>query len=350
MNRFQAVLDRQREFFFSGASRSHAWRMDQLGRMERLLRESLQALSDALLEATGNRGVVHNAMYGTEPQQSPDFARMISTHDTECVASSMLPDKVVHGGRYDVADRHVGPTVLHPSTWDDPAMPQEVFGPVLPVLHYDFDATPRPCSWATPTRCSMCSRPTRARTSRRTCRSFRSEHMRISTRRRWLAAAAALPLGAALPGCASSGATPPGPGMKASTTYLHLLAKVPMFRGMSSEQLQWVIDHSREWSVEPGAEVASSQRGVASFWTLLDGGWRLEVSGRAIDASHADPAKWYGGRDMAALALPPTRLVATRSSYVMEIAQPELDEMLRRGLPLAPHLRAGLDFYRTLVR
>ncbi|WP_326537192.1 hypothetical protein [Pseudorhodoferax sp.] len=170
------------------------------------------------------------------------------------------------------------------------------------------------------------------------------------TRRHWLAAAAALPLGTVLPGCAASGATPPGPGMKASVTYLHLLAKVPMFRGMPNEQLQWVIDHSREWSVEPGAEVASSQRGIDSFWTLLDGGWRLEVGGRNVDAGHADPAKWYGGRDMLALGLPPTRLVATRPSYVMEIAQPELDEMLRRGLPLAPHLQAGLDFYRSLAR
>ncbi len=351
MNRFQPVLDRQREFFFSGASRSHAWRMDQLGRMERLLRENQQALCDALyqdfrkppfeqlfeitvplgvvsyyrnnlaelmapqpvpipkgLEAAGNRGVVHKepygvtlvigpfnapilllldpaiaalaagntvvlkpanttprvaallaelvpryfapeavsivtggreeiasllelpfdfifftgssnvgkvvmraaaehltpvvlelggqnptvvdetanldiavdriawghnaisgqwciapgyvyvhrsiaddfiarlkrsltAMYGADPQQSPDFARMISTHDTERVASYILPDKVVHGGRVDVADRYVEPTVLYPSTWDDPAMQQEVFGPVLPVLPYDdFDA------------------------------------------------------------------------------------------------------------------------------------------------------------------------------------------------------------------
>lgn len=169
-------------------------------------------------------------------------------------------------------------------------------------------------------------------------------------RRRWLGAMAVLPLGSVLPGCAASGATPPGPGMKASITYLHLLAKVPMFRGVDNEQLQWVIDHSREWSVEPGAEIASSQRGMDSFWTLLDGGWRVELDGRSAEAGHADPARWYGGRAMQALNLPPSRLVATRSSYVMEIAPAELDEMLRRGLPLAPHLQAGLDFYRTLAR
>ena len=84
------------------------------------------------------------AMYGEDPQRSPDLARMISEHDAERVASYILPDKVVHGGRFDIADRYVEPTVLYPSNWEDPAMQQEVFGPVLPVLPYeDFDAMVR---------------------------------------------------------------------------------------------------------------------------------------------------------------------------------------------------------------
>lgn len=76
-------------------------------------------------------------MYGENPSRSPDFARMISTHDTERVASYILPEKVVHGGRFDVAARYVEPTVLFPSDWNDPALQQEVFGPVLPVIAYD---------------------------------------------------------------------------------------------------------------------------------------------------------------------------------------------------------------------
>ena len=75
-------------------------------------------------------------MYGIDPQHSPDFARMISGHDAQRVASYILPEKVVHGGRFDVPARYVEPTVLYPSTWDDPALQQEVFGPVLPVMPY----------------------------------------------------------------------------------------------------------------------------------------------------------------------------------------------------------------------
>ncbi len=152
-----------------------------------------------------------------------------------------------------------------------------------------------------------------------------------------------------LAGCAQPTATPPGPGMTPSVTYLHLLAKVPFFAALSREQLQWVIDHSREWAVAPGAEIASSSRGGDSLWVLLDGSWRVEQGDRSITAGHADPAKWYGGRDMLALG-GSTRLVATARSYVMQIAQAELDEMLRRGFAIGPQLDSGLAFYRGWIR
>lgn len=75
-------------------------------------------------------------MYGKDAKQSPDFARMISEHDTERVASYIQADKVVIGGDFDIGERYVAPTVLYPSDWGDPALQQEVFGPVLPVLPY----------------------------------------------------------------------------------------------------------------------------------------------------------------------------------------------------------------------
>jgi len=76
-------------------------------------------------------------MYGEDPSESPDFARMISEHDTERVASYIIPEKVILGGRYNVKERYVEPTILYPSTWEDPAMQQEIFGPVFPILVYN---------------------------------------------------------------------------------------------------------------------------------------------------------------------------------------------------------------------
>lgn len=79
-------------------------------------------------------------MYGDDPSQSPDFARMISEDDAERVASYIVEDQLVLGGRFSVEDRYVEPTLLYQAAWDDPATQQEVFGPVLPILRYgDLD-------------------------------------------------------------------------------------------------------------------------------------------------------------------------------------------------------------------
>lgn len=48
MNRYQSLLNRQREFFFTGEPRSAAWRLQQRAQMEKLLRDNQQALCDAL--------------------------------------------------------------------------------------------------------------------------------------------------------------------------------------------------------------------------------------------------------------------------------------------------------------
>lgn len=152
-----------------------------------------------------------------------------------------------------------------------------------------------------------------------------------------------------LAGCAQSTVAPPGPGMTPSVTYLHLLAKVPFFAALSRDELQWVIDHSREWAVAAGAEIATTRRGGDRFWVLLDGEWRIEQGERSASAGRADAANWYGGRDMLALG-GSTRIVATARSYVMEIAQADLDEMLRRGFAIGPQLERGMAFYRGWIR
>lgn len=93
-----------------------------------------RSIADAFITRL-KQALIH--MYGEDPRLSPDFARMISAHDTERVASYIVPEQVVHGGRFDVPGRYIEPTVLYPAAWTDPAMQQEVFGPVLPVIPYD---------------------------------------------------------------------------------------------------------------------------------------------------------------------------------------------------------------------
>lgn len=154
----------------------------------------------------------------------------------------------------------------------------------------------------------------------------------------------------ALPGCARP-STPPRAGFKASTTYLHLLAKTPFFTALTRAQQQLVIDHSKEWSVAPGTEITSSAEAPDNFWVLLDGGWQVEYAGKSVKAGHADPAKWYGGSDFAALPSPagPSRLVATVQSYVMHISVAELSSMRAQGFAFDRHLQDGMRFYRAFL-
>src|SRR5690606_12958522 len=48
MNPFQDILDRQREFFLGDSTKPASWRLDQLDRMERMLRDNQEAFCAAL--------------------------------------------------------------------------------------------------------------------------------------------------------------------------------------------------------------------------------------------------------------------------------------------------------------
>jgi aldehyde dehydrogenase (NAD+) len=48
MNQFQDVFDRQKRYFATGVTRSHAWRIEQLDRMARLVGENEAALQRAV--------------------------------------------------------------------------------------------------------------------------------------------------------------------------------------------------------------------------------------------------------------------------------------------------------------
>ncbi|MFJ1253300.1 hypothetical protein [Cupriavidus sp. CuC1] len=169
--------------------------------------------------------------------------------------------------------------------------------------------------------------------------------------KRWIQLACAAMLPALLPACEAQpprqgdAAISQGKPMKASKTYLYLLKKTPFFTGLSTAQLRWTIDHSREWEVEPGTVITQcAGAAAADAWVLLDGGWQLEHDGRAYPAGHADPGKWFSARQASGTC----RLVATGHSYVMQIARAEFDAMLAQGFAFGKHLDAGYRYYAEI--
>ncbi len=72
--------------------------------------------------------------YGADPQQSPDYGRVINVRHHRRLCKLLESGEVVAGGQVDEADRYIAPTILRDVSPDSPVMADEIFGPILPVL------------------------------------------------------------------------------------------------------------------------------------------------------------------------------------------------------------------------
>ena len=75
--------------------------------------------------------------YGENPQKSPDYGRIVSSRHFDRLTKLLTSGTIYHGGQHDQADRFIAPTVLVNVSPDSPAMQEEIFGPILPVLEVD---------------------------------------------------------------------------------------------------------------------------------------------------------------------------------------------------------------------
>jgi aldehyde dehydrogenase (NAD+) len=72
--------------------------------------------------------------YGTDPQQSPDYGRIVNARHFDRLTGLLASGDIYHGGQHDRADLYIAPTILVNVTPGSPVMQEEVFGPILPVL------------------------------------------------------------------------------------------------------------------------------------------------------------------------------------------------------------------------
>ncbi|MBD3316983.1 MAG: aldehyde dehydrogenase family protein [Chitinivibrionales bacterium] len=78
-----------------------------------------------------------DSFYGDDPSKSRDYARIINRRHFERLRRLLSSGTVIIGGDYDNEALYMAPTVLDDVTWEAPAMREEIFGPILPVLGYD---------------------------------------------------------------------------------------------------------------------------------------------------------------------------------------------------------------------
>lgn len=80
------------------------------------------------------------AAYGSNPKESPDYARIVNSKNWSRLASMIEPDKVVFGGQTDAESCYIAPTLIEETNLDSLIMKDEIFGPLLPILSYESEA------------------------------------------------------------------------------------------------------------------------------------------------------------------------------------------------------------------
>lgn len=74
--------------------------------------------------------------YGEEPLSNPDYGKIVNEKHFARILGLIEEDKLVCGGACDRETLRIEPTVLSGCTWQSPAMEEEIFGPVLPILTF----------------------------------------------------------------------------------------------------------------------------------------------------------------------------------------------------------------------
>lgn len=90
-------------------------------------------IKEALLNSM--RQVVKE-FYGSIPQQSPDYGRIINQNHFARLIQYLPQGQIVVGGDYDEKDLYIAPTILTELAPDASVMQEEIFGPILPVLEF----------------------------------------------------------------------------------------------------------------------------------------------------------------------------------------------------------------------
>ncbi len=78
--------------------------------------------------------------YGKNPIESPDFARIVNTKNCQRLVDMIEPKKVIFGGKSDIKNCYLDPTLIEESLEYSQVMEDEIFGPILPIIAYENEA------------------------------------------------------------------------------------------------------------------------------------------------------------------------------------------------------------------
>ncbi len=79
--------------------------------------------------------------FGENPHLNGEYPHMINEHHFKRIVALVEgaradPERIVHGGREDLASLRIEPAIVEGVEWGDPVMEEELFGPVIPVISW----------------------------------------------------------------------------------------------------------------------------------------------------------------------------------------------------------------------
>ncbi len=89
-----------------------------------------QKFVDAFIKTT-------KEFFGEDPQKSPDLGRIINEKHFLRLTKLLEKGNILMGGKTDINDLYIAPTLIDGVTADDPVMQGEIFGPILPIIEYE---------------------------------------------------------------------------------------------------------------------------------------------------------------------------------------------------------------------
>lgn len=92
-----------------------------------------ETVKDALIQLL--KAEIRRA-FGADPQMSESYGRIINERRVHALQRLMQQGTIVHGGRIDLADRYVEPTLLDAVSLEDDIMHEEIFAPLLPIVSF----------------------------------------------------------------------------------------------------------------------------------------------------------------------------------------------------------------------
>jgi aldehyde dehydrogenase (NAD+) len=78
--------------------------------------------------------------YGANAAQSPDYTRIVNTKHLNRLIALLDNQSILYGGQSDTKDCYLSPTLVDEPELSSALMQDEIFGPILPIISYQFEA------------------------------------------------------------------------------------------------------------------------------------------------------------------------------------------------------------------